>query len=44
MLSHLFKRQTIWWPTLPGWLFLLVLTFTPAVLWSLFGEDFLSRT
>jgi uncharacterized SAM-binding protein YcdF (DUF218 family) len=44
MLSHLFKRQTIWGPTLPGWLFLLVLFVTPVGLWSWFGEDFLSRT
>ena len=43
MLSRFFQRRTIWWPTLPGWLFLLGILSAPLLLWWFEGESFLSH-
>lgn len=44
MLSRLFQRRNIWWPTWAGWLLLLVLGATPAIFWCFAAESFLSLT
>jgi len=44
MLSRLFQRRTIWWPTPAGWLILAVGFCVPATLWFFLGEGFLARS
>ena len=44
MLSRLFQRRTIWYPTRPGWMVLSAVFGMPTVLWCFFGENFLSHT
>ena len=44
MLSRLFQRRSIWWPTWQGWLMLLAGFGIPAVIWGFLGERFLSLT
>ncbi len=40
----LFRRRTVWWPTLPGFLCLCGLFIAPFLLWFYRGERFLSHT
>lgn len=40
----LFKRKTVWWPTLWGWLLLLALVVVPSLLFLWTGEAFLADT
>jgi uncharacterized SAM-binding protein YcdF (DUF218 family) len=44
MLFPLLHRRTIWWPTLPGWIALILLIGVPFLLWWFRGEAFLSLT
>jgi hypothetical protein len=39
-----FKRKTVWWPTLWGWLLLLALVVAPPILFLWKGEPFLAVT
>jgi uncharacterized SAM-binding protein YcdF (DUF218 family) len=40
----LFKRTTIWWPTLLGWVSLTLIGASSCLSWVFVGEPFLSRT
>jgi hypothetical protein len=39
---RLAQRRTVWWPTLLGWLCIVILAVGPAVWWCSYGESFLS--
>src|ERR1700722_6731618 len=41
---HLVRRRSVVWPTLWGWLCLLLLVSAPALFWWFRGESFLSLT
>lgn len=42
--GYLWKRSTIWVPTLAGWIVICALLLGPVVLWAFFGERFLCVT
>lgn len=44
MISKLFKRRTVWFPTLWGWILILLLVSAPVLLWWFGGESYLSVT
>jgi len=44
MLSRFFRRRTLWWPTWPVWLFIVVVLGVPVALWASYGESFLAVT
>jgi DUF218 domain len=41
---RLFRRATVWWPTLIGWCFITALAVTLGVAWFNYGESFLALT
>lgn len=44
MALTLFQRRSLWWPTLSGWLVILILLVVPMTFWGIWGEAFLATT